>query len=162
MPNSKIESLLGSYAKAWAANDAGAIASHWDFSEPEPFYKAEEVISYFHNADDIRAYWENNQRFHDAIRLQFEKIHVRDMPGDLAMVFFEMRWDIKFAEQATLPDGSNFASAGKRMGGDNHVLALVKETAAGAKLIGWSETPDAPISYMRRLYEQIADPSVGA
>lgn len=162
MPIATVENLFASYAKAWAANDPEAIAGHWDFSEPEPFYKAEEVLTYFHSAQDIRNYWEHNQRFHDAIRLQFDKLHVREMPGDLAMVFLKMRWDIKFAGQATLPDGSNFASAGKRMGGDNHVLALVKFVTDGARFVGWSETPDAPISYMRRLYEQIADPTVGA
>jgi len=71
-----------------------------------------------------------------------------------------MRWDIKFAADATTPDGAAFSQAGKLMGGENHVLALIKQTASGLKLAGWSETPDAPLSYMRQLYEWVADPTL--
>jgi hypothetical protein len=70
-----------------------------------------------------------------------------------------MRWDIKFA-QSESAEGPSAQHAGKAMGGENHVLALVRKTDAGVKLVGWSETPDAAISYMRRLYEWAADPSL--
>ncbi|WP_439532216.1 hypothetical protein, partial [Polymorphobacter sp.] len=44
----------------------------------------------------------------------------------------------------------------KAMGGFNHVLAMLAETPSGWKLIGWSETPDAAITYLTDLYYQTA------
>jgi len=38
------------------------------------------------------------------------------------------------------------------MGGDDHVLTLVVRTPGGWRLAGWSETPDAPITYISQLY----------
>ena len=162
MTEADVTDFLDRYAAAWAANDPDAIAAHWDAGETAPFYKAEEVDHYFHEMAEIVAYWRHNQAFHRAIRLRFGTPVLTPLPGGLSMAVFAMRWDIRFADTAQLPDGSTFSSAGKRMGGDNHVLALLRETPNGIRLGGWSETPDAPIAYVRRLYEQNADPAIGA
>ena len=153
---SQIEALLAAYAEAWAANDSAQIAAHWDPTAPTHFYKAEEIDHYFHSLDDIKAYWAHNERFHDAIRLGFSALNVQPLAADLTLVIMRMRWDIRFSATAKNPDGSAFASAGKAMGGDNHVLAVVRETTAGPRFTGWNETPDAPVLYMWRLYEQSA------
>ncbi|MEO0577758.1 MAG: hypothetical protein AAFZ58_03635 [Pseudomonadota bacterium] len=152
------QGLLEQYAAAWAANDPSALALFWDQNEPRPFYKAEEVEHFFHSAVDIAAYWQHNAQFHDAIQLSFSHTHAQSLNDGRTLVITRMRWDIRFAGDAKNADGSPFASAGKAMGGENHVLAIVRATANGPKLIGWSETPDAPISYMRRLYEWSARP----
>ncbi len=49
-------------------------------------------------------------------------------------------------------DGSAFAWAGQTMGGDNHVVALLKESAGTWKLNAWIEAPNAPINYIADLY----------
>jgi len=153
------ENLLESYAAAWASNNADTIASHWDADETEPFYKAEEVLEYYHQLDDIKAYWRHNERFHDAIRLQFSDIHLKSLAGGYHIAFISMRWDIKFAPNATLMNGAAFSEAGKAMGGENHVLALIRKRGNQVKLCGWSETPNAPLTYMRQLYGWMADKS---
>lgn len=137
-----MERLFERYAAAWAANDAEAIASHWD-SVAFRFYKAEEVERVFYVWDEALAYWRGNQAMHERVRLDFSD--QRPIPLDAAwrLMFVRMRWSIRFA--AAAPP----AVAGKAMGGDNHVLALLH----GERFAGWSETPDAPISYVRRLYE---------
>ena len=151
-----VEALLTNYAAAWTANDPARIASFWQQDADTVFYKAEEIEHYFLSMDDIRAYWAHNERFHDAIRLGFSDLRVQPLAAELSLVITRMRWDIRFAKGATNPDGSPFASAGKAMGGDNHVLAVVSDTADGLRFTGWNETPDAPVLYMWRLYEEAA------
>lgn len=158
MKTEDIEVFLTSYAAAWASNDSDKIALHWDSNEPEPFYKAEEELNYFHDFVEIRNYWKHNEAFHQAIRLKFSNISFKSLPGAYAQVFIRMRWDIKFADNAKTPYGAVFNQAGKLMGGENHVLALIRDADSELKLVGWSETPDAPISYMRQLYEWVAQP----
>ncbi len=156
MSNDSADGLLSEYAAAWAKNDPALIAALWDQDETQPFYKAEEVETYFHKHEDIMRYWQHNQRFHETIRLQFEPATLQRLGDELAIVFIKMRWDIRFAKNAQHENGAPFASAGKAMGGDNHVLAMVRATPQGLRFVGWNETPDAPISYMRQLYERTA------
>ncbi|MEM8983677.1 MAG: hypothetical protein AAGC71_11665 [Pseudomonadota bacterium] len=151
-----IESLLSDYAAAWAANDPDKIASYWDQSAETHFYKAEEFDDYFATMAEIKNYWAHNEGFHEAIKLGFSLVRVSPLAGGISLVITRMRWDIRFASDATNADGTGFASAGKAMGGDNHVLALVTGTADGPRFIGWSETPDAPVKYIWRLYEEQA------
>ena len=154
-----VERFFSNYAAAWSENDSELIASHWDTEDREPFYKAEEVPRYFHRFDDIKDYWRNNERAHAKIRLKFTQLSTKDLGDTEAIVFVHMRWDIKFA-QSEAAEGPAAQHAGKAMGGENHVLALLRMTENGLKLRGWSETPDAPIAYVRRLYEWAADPSI--
>lgn len=90
------------------------------------------------------------------VRLVFSKPLVKVLAPGLSLLLFEMRWDIRFAAAARNPDGSPFASRGKAMGGDNHVAAIVADTGAGPRFRSWIEAPDAPINYLRRLYEGAA------
>ncbi len=161
MTISNTEALLASYADAWSRNDPDGIASHWCAEEKEPFYKAEEVLHYYHSLPEMLSYWRHNQRFHDAIKLKFSNVTTKSLPGDYALVFLYMRWDIRFAADAKTEDGAPFSQAGKSMGGENHVLAMVRKTADGLKFTGWSETPNAPVTYMRQLYEWVADKDIG-
>lgn len=156
---SDVEGLLSSYAAAWAANDSHLIGEHWDKSDPQPFYKAEEIPQYFHRHSDIEAYWRNNERAHAAIQLRFTDVEIKRLSPAEVLAFTHMRWDIRFAD-STQAEGPAAQHAGKAMGGENHVVALVRQSANGLKLVGWNETPDAPISYVRRLYEWAADPAL--
>ncbi len=156
MLKARIETLLATYAEAWSRNDPEALAACWDESEPYPFYKAEEVDHFLRSHADILAYWQHNQRFHHAVRLVFSALDVQELAPNIALVILQMRWDIRFAADAKTEDGAPFPSAGKAMGGDNHVLVMVRERGDDVRIIGWSETPDAPISYMRKLYEAVA------
>lgn len=131
--------LLDRYAQAWADGSAPALAACWD-PPAFRFYKAEEVAHAFTGWDAVLDYWRDNVVNHEAVRLEFGAPERIPLDAGWTMLWFTMRWDIRFKAG---PLG------GKAMGGDNHVLALTR----GDRLTGWSETPDAPISYMRRLYE---------
>jgi len=137
--------LLDAYAAAWATGRAAAIAAFWapqDFR----FYKAEEVAEPFTAWADTEAYWRANEAMHEIVRLGFSHVTPMSITADFGVILARMRWDIRFA--AAAPP----ALAGRAMGGDNHVLAMTR----GASLIGWCEAPDAPIAYLRRLYEESA------
>lgn len=153
---SEIEALLSDYGDAWAANDPEKIASYWDAESPTHFYKAEEVDDFLMSMASIRDYWNHNEQFHEAVRLAFSDVQTQPLADGVTLVIIRMRWDIRFAQDARNPDGTGFLSAGKAMGGDNQVLAIVRETARGPRFIGWSETPDAPVKYVWRMYEEAA------
>ncbi|MEM9879494.1 MAG: hypothetical protein AAF862_09505 [Pseudomonadota bacterium] len=153
-----VEALFDSYSAAWAANDGAAIAGHWDGTDNAIFYKAEEIAHVFTSWEEITQYWAHNEAFHDRVRLAFSHPQIRPLPGGYAMVIVNMRWDIAFASGKDTFEGEDFAHGGKAMGGVNHTLCLIKETPGGLKFCGWSETPDAPITYVGRMYEWAASP----
>ena len=151
--------LLGSYADAWRANQVDDIAGHW---APERFlfYKAEEIPHFFHAWKDVLGYWKHNEALHEVISLRFCEPQPKALADDLVVADVAMRWDIRFVDDATLPDGSAFPHRGECMGGSNHVVVFLYRSDSDWKLCGWSETPNAAITYMRSLYFANADPSV--
>lgn len=137
--------LLAQYAAAWADGRATTIAAFWDAAAFR-FYKAEEVETVFTDWAAAEAYWRGNEKMHEAIRLDFADVTALPLDGPFSLLIAHMRWDIRFRSDAPA------AVAGRAMGGDNHVVALLH----GDRFAGWCEAPDAPISYVRRLYENSA------
>lgn len=152
-----VEAALFDYAGAWRLNDAAALAEHWS-ADDFAFYKAEEVRSFYTVWDDVLAYWAQNEGLHDDIRLKLSNLRHIPLMAGRCMVAFDMNWDIRFSADAKLASGMAFHHRGKTMGGFNHVLAMLVMTDAGWKLAGWSETPDAAITYLTDLYYRSADP----
>ena len=148
----KIEDFFAQYRQAWNLNAAEQIESFRDTEEPAPFYKAEEVDGVFNDWNDLRAYWKHNEGFNDAIELTFSRLRSQPLGTERRLVAMRMRWEIKFSADAKLMDGSPFGWAGQSMGGDNHVIALLKETSGAWKLNAWIEAPNAPITYIADLY----------
>lgn len=134
--------LLDRYADAWCDGVPDRLAALWD-ADRFRLYKAEEIAHAFRRWDEVLAYWHANVAMHERVRLAFSDAVEAPIEGGWSLLWFHMRWDIRFRADAPSP------LAGKAMGGDNHVLALLHD----GRFAGWSETPDAPISYVRHLYE---------
>lgn len=149
--------LFASYSAAWAANDPDAIAAHWSASR-FAWYKAEEIGHFFTRWADITAYWAHNATFHDKVSLQFSDINILPLGDGYAHAIVRMRWDIRFASGTRTMDGAAFSYAGTAMGGNNHLLCLLHSDGEDLRLCGWSETPDAPITYMAQLYQKDVTP----
>jgi hypothetical protein len=147
-----IDEFFAAYRQAWKENSADRIESFWATAEPAPFYKAEEIDEVITDWDKLRAYWRHNEGFHEAIELTFNDIHGQPAGERRQLVAIRMRWDIKFAADAKTIDGQPFAWAGQSMGGSNHVIAMLTETADGPRLAAWIEAPNAPISYIAEMY----------
>lgn len=143
----EIRDLFAAYSEAWAANDPIRLEAHWDTSDPVPVYLAEEIDTPMTDWESLRAYWRHNEGFHEKVRLVFSDFAFKPLDGSQVMVVFHMRWDIRFR---------NFAS--EAMGGDNRVVATVRQVGDEWRLTSWTEAPLAPITYMRRLYERSVSP----
>jgi len=151
----EIETALGAYADAWRLNSAAALVAHWsqaDFA----YYKAEEIRSFYTAWDDVLAYWAQNEGLHDDIRLQLSNLKHIALGPERRMVAMDMNWDIRFAADAKLANGMPFHHRSKAMGGHNHVLAMLVRNEGAWKLAGWSETPDAAITYLTDMYYRTA------
>lgn len=147
-----VDDFLARYRSAWWANSAAQIESLWDTSAPGPFYKAEEFRNIITDWDELRAYWQHNEGFNEVNELSYADIVTRPIGDVHLLVGLKMRWDIRFAQDAKQIDGSAFAWAGQTMGGDNHVVAVLKKVDDDWRLTSWVEAPDAPILYMADLY----------
>lgn len=154
----ELTAFFDSYSAAWQANDPAAIEAHWDTADPKPLYKAEEITHVIEDWPALRAYWAHNEGFHQMVWLRFREPQVKPLAPGLVMVAVRMRWDIHFAEGTKTMDGHGFPFAGTAMGGDNHVITLLRHSGDGWKLTAWSETPDAPITYMGQLYQKDLSP----
>jgi hypothetical protein len=153
-----VQQFFEAYREAWRENSAQRIESFWATDEPAPFYKAEEIDEVFTDWSQLRAYWAHNQGFNDAIELSFDQIRAQSAGPGRQLVAIRMRWDIRFSPDARNMDGSPFSWAGKSMGGSNHVIAMLADTANGPRLAAWIEAPNAPITYMAELYMQNVRP----
>ena len=152
-----IRELFASYSQAWVHSDIEALSSHWSIDHFR-FYKAEEIEHFILEWPEVIAYLKRNEKLHDLVHNQFLKFEFVSISPGLVISIIHMRWDIQYGVNATLPDGSAFPHRGKAMGGDDHVLGLVERIGSAWKLVGWSETPDSPITYMRQLYFQNVKP----
>ncbi|MDX1291770.1 MAG: nuclear transport factor 2 family protein [Hyphomonas sp.] len=142
-----IKTLLQDYAAAWSELRADAIAAHWDRSDPEPLYLAEEIPAAMVSWDEVNAYWAHNDDFHRKVSLDFGPPAIKHLGDGVACLVMEMNWQIAFR---------NFTS--KAMAGSNRVLAIVRDTEEGWKFISWVEAPLAPIMYFRNQYENAVTP----
>lgn len=157
----ELEELLAGYRRAWSDNSPGRIESFWDSSQ-SPLYKAEEIQHYITSWDELRAYWQHNETFNSVNELSYADINTHAITDDVLLLGMRMRWDIQFAEHVKNMDGSGFAWAGQTMGGDNHVLACLRNADGDWKFTAWVEAPDAPILYMADLYRKNVRPDFPA
>jgi hypothetical protein len=154
-----LRAFFDSYTEAWRANSLERIAQHWS-PEHFVFYKAEEIANYFVKWDELLAYWRHNEQFHEQVELTFGRFDARPAAPGLVAAPVPMRWDILFSKDAKTPDGHPFTYRGIPLGGDNHVLCLLRQLEGGWKLCGWSETPDSPILYVAELYKKDVRPGI--
>ena len=140
------------YFDAWRRNEAAAIENHWATDEPAPFYKAEEIDEVFSDWESLRAYWRHNEGFNERIELSGSDVKAQPCGADRFLCALKMRWDIEFSQNARTITGQPFSWAGQAMGGNNHVISMLKRDADALKLMAWIEAPNAPITYMAELY----------
>jgi hypothetical protein len=146
-----IDDFLGDYSRAWAALCTDGIADFWS---PADFvhYKAEEVETLLTDWDDLLAYWTGNERLHAAVALTFSDTRSTPLGADHYVATARMHWNIAFREDASFADGSLFPHRGRAMAGVNHVVMQLCGHPSHIRLRGWVEAPDAPLTYLRRLY----------
>ncbi|RMF97590.1 MAG: hypothetical protein D6727_05220 [Gammaproteobacteria bacterium] len=144
--------MFAAYREAWAANSAERLESFWATDEPAPFYKAEEIDRIITDWDELRAYWRHNETFNETIDLRFDDLSSVPAGPGRCLAGLRMQWSIRFAADARTIDGRPFSWAGQTMGGENHVAALLSANAEQLRFCAWVEAPNAPLSYIAKLY----------
>ena len=125
----------------WDTQDYVALRALWDESEAEPWYVAEEIDTPMVGWEAMQAYWDNNTKFQECIRVRYSNIRVKPIGPDLALAMFDLRFDLQ-------PVGPR-----KPMGGDNRVTAVFRRRPDGWRYVHYMEAPLSPITYIRKLYE---------
>jgi SnoaL-like domain len=140
-PPPEITDFLASYRAAWNAHEIEKLDRFWDTKERAPVYLAEEARSAAMEWPDIRAYWKDAAKSIERIEVNYSNVRTTPPVDGTVTVVMDMRWDAKW-------DGGQFT------GGDNRVVARLRQTPQGWRLISWVEAPLAPIVYLRQLYRQ--------
>jgi hypothetical protein len=138
--------LIQQKAACWCELDFARLETLWDLSQP-PVYFAEEAPAPSLSWDALREYW----RFTAGSIAKMHMIILREpqyqqLADNLVTGFYEMHWDALMCNQP------------KPIGGENRVCATFRQTTEGWRFAQYVEAPLAPITYMRRLYEQCVTP----
>lgn len=152
-----VAARLSEYSEAWSNLATKGLTPFWA-EDRFRFYKAEEISGYFTSWQDVIAYWDGNEILHEKVSLRFSEVQEIELPGMALVGITKMHWDIRFSADVREANGAPFPYGGKAMGGINHVLTIWEEVDGVLKLTGWSETPDAPITYMADLYYAATTP----
>jgi hypothetical protein len=141
---------FASLERAWCRLDFVAVRALWD-TTADPIYFAEESAGAKLSWADLDAYWSLTARAIDRMGMRIVgEPELRQIAPGMVSAIYEMHWD-------ALVRGEQRA-----IGGDNRVCATLRRTAAGWKFAQYVEAPLAPITYLRRLYEQSVTPGFGA
>jgi hypothetical protein len=146
----EISRSLAALERAWCALDFPAIKALWDTSS-EPIYFAEESPQAKLTWAELEAYWTFTGQLITkmGMRIVGEPV-LREIAPGLISAIYDMHWDAMIKGDA------------RAVGGDNRVCATFRRTPAGWRFAQYVEAPLAPITYMRRLYEQSVTPGFGA
>jgi hypothetical protein len=142
----EIRGRLSALEQAWCRLDFAAIRSLWDTGS-EPIYFAEESPQAKLTWTELEAYWSLTGRLIEkmGMRVLGEPV-MREIAPGMISVIYDMHWDALIRGES------------RAVGGDNRVCATFRLTATGWRFAQYVEAPLAPITYLRRLYEQSVTP----
>jgi len=135
----EIRDTLKTYQDLWDLQDAPRLEELWDTDSP-PCYLAEEQDEWFHTWKQVHAYWTPSS-ITQGIRMRFNQVTAKWLSDDLAFATFRIKYDMKIRPMP------------KPIGGDTRASAVFRKKPEGWRLTAWTEAPQSPITYMRKLYE---------
>jgi hypothetical protein len=145
-----LSDLIEQKADCWCHLDFARLETLWDRTNP-PVYFAEEAQQPSLSWQALREYWQFTAASIAKMNLVIvRKPEFQALSDNLITGFYEMHWDAQMRDHT------------KPIGGDNRVCASFRHTADGWRFAQYVEAPLAPITYMRRLYENSVTPGFGA
>ena len=142
----ELAAVFDTVRDAWGRGDFAAIEACWDGDDADPLYQAEEEEHVHLGWAAVRDYWRRTAATNECIRVTYSNFVTKPLGADQVLVAFDMHFDLKMRGRP------------KPIGGDNRTFAILRRHPGGWRFISWIEAPLAPILYVRRLYEQSADP----
>jgi hypothetical protein len=141
-----VETLMET-AKRWNSQDFASLLELWDEEDAFPTYLAEEQSQWFVGWDRLNGYL-NPPKANpaiEAIREEYSGIQVKQIAPDLAIAIWYMHFEMK-------------TIAGKPIGEDVRVSAVLRNTDDGWKYIHWAESPKTAMVYIEDLFEKDVAP----
>lgn len=134
-------------ARRWNSQDFATLLELWDEEDAFPTYLAEEQAQWFVGWDRLRGYLDppRPNPAIEAIREDYYDIQVKQIAEDLAIAVWYMHFEMK-------------TIAGKPIGEEVRVSAVLRNTADGWKYIHWAESPKTAMVYIEDLYEKDVQP----
>jgi len=142
----EVEAVIHATAEAWNSQDFSNVLKLWDPAEPTPFYLAEEQDRWFIGWEPLKNYLAPAKPSPavQGIREEMRDIHVKFIAPDLALVAWEMHFEMKIIGR-------------KPIGEEVRVSAVLRRTAAGWRYIHWAESPMTGSMYLTKLMERDVD-----
>jgi hypothetical protein len=116
----------------------------WDRNIKTPIYIAEEHKEIIADWASLDSYFENAAMMLGSVVCKYELKGVVPIQADLVTAYCQMEW------QAAIKP------AVEKMGGYVRVVAVLRKSDAGWRLVSYVEAPLAPIIYMGELYKLVA------
>jgi len=116
----------------------------WDRNIKTPIYIAEEHKEIIADWASLDSYFENAAMILGSVVCKYELKGVVPIQADLVTAYCQMEW------QAAIKP------AVEKMGGHVRVVAVLRKSDAGWRLVSYVEAPLAPIIYMGELYKLVA------
>lgn len=134
-------------ARRWNSQDFATLLELWDDADAFPTYLAEEQAQWFVGWDRLRSYLDPPKANPaiEAIREDYYDIQVKQIAEDLAIAIWYMHFEMK-------------TIAGKPIGEEVRVSAVLRNTDDGWKYIHWAESPKTAMVYIEDLYEKDVQP----
>lgn len=139
--NSELLTVMDAVKEDWNMGRYDNLSRHWDESDSQPIYLAEESDIVMTSWLQIKKYWSGTEAWNEWIVVDYYNYHIKSVDERNAMVTFDLRFDVKLNDRP------------KPIGGDNRAVVSLRKINGEWKIYAWVEAPLAAITYMRKLYE---------
>ncbi len=143
----EIETFFVDYSALWNGQEYSRLADLWDHDDAQPFYRAMEMESYLTSWKQLERYWNPGVNVIDGLWNIYTNLVPKQITPDVAVVMFELEWDIKAAGR-TQP-----------MSGTDPGMAVLKRKPEGWRMCAYVEACMHPAAYVRKFCEQQVRPT---
>ena len=143
----EMDTFFGEYSSCWNSQDYGTLAKLWDRDDPQPFYRPMEVERCITSWEQLERYWNPGAHVIDGLWNIYTNLVSKRITADVAVVLFDLDWDIKAAGR-TQP-----------MSGSDPGMAVLKRKSEGWRMVAYVESCMHPSGYIRKMFERQVRPS---
>lgn len=143
----EITAFFEAYSACWNSQEYSTLAGLWDRDDAQPFYRAMEVERCFTSWKQLERYWNPGPHVIDGLCNVYTNLVPKRMTDDVAVVLFDLEWDIK-AIGRTQP-----------MSGTDPGMAVLRRKSEGWRMAAYMESCMHPAGYVRKMFERQVRPS---
>jgi hypothetical protein len=142
----EITSFFEDYSGRWNSQNYGTLAELWDREDSQPFYRPMEVERCITSWNELERYWNPGVHVIDGLWNVYTNLVPKRITDDVAVVLFDLDWDIK-AIGRTQP-----------MSGSDPGMAVLKRKPEGWRMVAYVEACMHPAGYVRKIFERQVRP----